>query len=64
MANMTDLQVRIVGRACITRFDAGEAPTLSGVIANNYAVLNNPEREEDLNAIVAFIVSERPDIPL
>lgn len=61
---MNTLQVKIVGNACITRYNAGEAPTLSEIITQNYDALNTPERSEDREAVVAYVVSKRPDIPL
>ncbi|MFH5181167.1 hypothetical protein ACHHV8_36705 [Paenibacillus sp. TAB 01] len=64
MANMTSLQVRIVGNACITRFNAGEAPTLTLIIASNYDALNDPGREEDRKAVVAYVAAQKPEIPL
>ncbi|WP_010495098.1 hypothetical protein [Paenibacillus elgii] len=56
---LEDYKIRIIGRACITRYNDGEAVDLKTIIDTNYNALAS----EDRAAVVAFVQSVRPDIP-
>ena len=54
---MAAYKVRIIARACITRYDAGEGDMLAIVDSYNLA-------EEDRQLVLAQIAAWRPDIDL
>lgn len=58
------LQVKSVGNAIITRYNNGEGATIAIIIANSYPALNDVGREDDRAAVVAYIGTKRPDIPV
>jgi hypothetical protein len=50
-------KIRIIGNACITRYDAGEAPMSAVIGSYNLSA-------EDRELVEAHIVSRRPDIEI
>ncbi|WP_233455048.1 hypothetical protein [Paenibacillus elgii] len=56
---MEDFKIRIIGRACATRFDDSEAADLKTIIDVNYNALTTVDR----SAVVTFVAGTRPDIP-
>lgn len=52
---MAQFKIRIIGNACLTRYDGGETPIDDVVSAYNLA-------EEDENLVWAHIYSKRPDL--
>ncbi|QRG66924.1 hypothetical protein [Brevibacillus choshinensis] len=50
-------QVNIIGRACVTRYDAGEG-TLDEIVNTSYPNLS----EDDATQVKAYVYSIRPDI--
>ncbi|WP_010500673.1 hypothetical protein [Paenibacillus elgii] len=56
---MEPYKIRIIGRACITRFTNAEAADLKTIIDVNYNALATADR----TSVVAFVADTRPDIP-
>ena len=54
---MAEYKIRIIARACITRYDAGEGNMLAIVDSYNLA-------PEDRDLVLAQIAAWRPDIDL
>jgi len=53
------LKIKIIGNACIIRYNNGEQPTLKAIIDTNYAGLTQPER----TVVISYVGDVRPDIP-
>lgn len=54
---MAAYKIRIIGNACITRYDNGEG-TLTEILDTNYSGLS----AEDRQAVVTYVTTQRPDI--
>ncbi|MCZ8520114.1 MULTISPECIES: hypothetical protein [Paenibacillus] len=56
---MEDYKIRIIGNACITRFNDMEAADLKTIMDTRYSALQAEDRE----AVRKHVASSRSDIP-
>lgn len=52
---LKEFQIRVIARACVTRYDIGEGDI--GIVVSSYH-LTAPDSER----VIAYVYSQRPDI--
>ncbi|MGG1597600.1 hypothetical protein [Paenibacillus naphthalenovorans] len=57
---MFPLRIRIVGNACITKYNNGDGATLNEIIEANFPALSDADKQ----LVRDYVASIRPDIPV